>query len=114
MQCHHFCTQDLEDVQVDFRDILEYCNIRRLPFLETSAKVIYCQHQSLDYLTVYVLINFLCTLQTGLNVKECFRLLIDQTTQLKPNLIEKCKINNRSSNNHSNRNHNRSNKCKLM
>lgn len=31
--------QDLEEVEVDFPELLEYCNRMNLPLLETSAKV---------------------------------------------------------------------------
>jgi len=31
--------QDLEEVEVDFPELLEYCNRMDLPLLETSAKV---------------------------------------------------------------------------
>ena len=31
--------QDLEEVEVDFPELIEYCNRMNLPLLETSAKV---------------------------------------------------------------------------
>lgn len=45
--------------QVDFEDVLEYCQRHNCPLLETSAK-------------------------TGLNVTESFRLLLDRIAELKP------------------------------
>lgn len=52
--------QDLEESrQVNFEEVLEYCQQNNCPLLETSAK-------------------------TGLNVTESFRLLLDRVAELKP------------------------------
>lgn len=52
--------QDLEDSrQVNFDEVLDYCQQHGCPLLETSAK-------------------------TGLNVTESFRLLLDRVAELKP------------------------------
>lgn len=61
---------DLDDSrQVNFEEVLEYCQQHRCPFLETSAK-------------------------TGLNVTESFRLLLDRIAELKPLKFQDSAIHN--------------------
>ncbi|KAK3743251.1 hypothetical protein QZH41_017055 [Actinostola sp. cb2023] len=57
--------QDLEEERETSKDeIMEYCNSMNTPLIETSAK-------------------------TGLNVQECFQLMMRQIHRIQPSLLER-------------------------